>query len=265
MLKNIFILSALITLVACSAKVTSEEAPPPQEKSSAGPYTVDFNNSSMTYQHSFSLPIDQSAGKVEYYVTTPNIADIEVVHTSLKVTGCSASQVIHQLLWLPDSQKTEGIYLSIGQSFKTRANVQGTFLHSLRGLDGCTQVELSTTLRQKPKASLPPRTCKESNDTTCKVEVYCAEDYPGKKYMEVEVWKESWGTTLRKYSLNDNGSRTLSSMNTVTSSNTGSMWIYSDARGSSTLRFDTSNGKGVFTLQVGGSNFPTDVTCQSYL
>lgn len=153
MLKKIILLfGCLIALNACQVKSTSshpvQPPPPPPEKPSAGPYTVVFDNTNNIYHHSFNLTIDQKEGKVEYLITLPEALKIELFNTQLSVVGCTASQVTHEIYWLPNKNKIEWYYVSIGSTFTAEANAEGTLVHVIKGLDGCQSLTLSTTLKR---------------------------------------------------------------------------------------------------------------------
>lgn len=154
--KIILLLGSLIALNACQVKSSTPQSaqppPPPPEKPSAGPYIVIFDNTNNTYHHSFNLNIDQKEGKVEYLITQPDAVKIEMFNTQLSVVGCSASQVTHELFWLPNKNKIEWYYVSIGSVFTTEANAEGTLVHVLKGLDGCQSLTLSTTLKRVLKS-----------------------------------------------------------------------------------------------------------------
>jgi hypothetical protein len=264
MLKNILLIfGLLLTIAACSVETKSEDVVPPSinEKSQAGPYTVDFNNSNNNYQHNFKMNIDQNEGKVEYFITTSDAVEIEFVGTSLKVTGCSASQVTHQTYWIPDGKTTTGQYVIPGSTFKTQAATRGTFTHILRDLSGCTLLDLTTTLRKKQTSSMK---CKESSDSNCHVAIYCKEKDPLKSFIEVEVWEESWGTTLREFRNQGNGTRNLMTMNSVTFSNNGteSTYISKSVSDKTFLKYNNQNLLGLYSQAIQGTQVNTDVTCE---
>mgnify|MGYP003407425659 CR=1 FL=1 len=150
--KIVLLLGALIALNACQVKNTTPQPvqppPPPPEKPSAGPYSVVFDKDTNAYHHSFKIDLDQKEGKVEYLLTLPVIAKIELSHTQLSVVGCSASQVTHELFWIPDQQKLSWYYVSIGSTFTTEANTEGKLIHIVKGLEGCQSLTLSTTLKR---------------------------------------------------------------------------------------------------------------------
>jgi hypothetical protein len=251
-----------LALTACSVHTSPEEVAPPanNEKTSAGPYQVAFDATTKTYQHSFEMDINQADGKVEYYVNTPEASEVEFVNTSLKVTGCAAGQVNHQTYWVPDSSTTAAQSIAMGSTFKTRAGVQGTFLHVLRGLTGCSHVSLSTTLKKKQSSSMK---CKESSDTNCRVDVYCKEDGIPTNYIEVEVWKESWATTLRKFMNHGDGSRSLMNMNSVILANNSTETTYTSNSGSSVtyLKYNNQTLVGIYSQDVMGTPVTTTLRC----
>lgn len=265
MLKNIILMTTLFGILsACSGSKSSETvAEAPVESTSVGPYAVDFNNDAKTYQHNFNIRIAQDEGKVEYNIFTSEIVEVELLSAPLQVTGCPASQVLHQIIWFANSTKPSGIAVKPGATFKTIANTQGTLMHSIRGLKGCERVDLTTTLHQKPKQIIAPRKCQESSDLNCKVEMYCTE--PGYKYTEVEVWKESWGTTLRKFNVNSSGSRTMSNLDTVSAVASGNQMTYRATNNSNSLSVNLVTGVSLYTIYAAGQSFPIDLTCQSYL
>lgn len=262
MLKKTFLLLASgLIIAACSATQSEDVAPPVAKENSAGPYDVTFDPTTGIFQHNFEMNIAQSEGKVDYYIQTPEEIDVTFVETALKVTGCPASQVTHQTFWLPDSATTSGQYLGVGSVFRTRAGIRGSFMHVLRGLDGCATVNLTTKLQKRMGSNMP---CKESTDTTCRVQVYCKETDPVRTYVEVEVWKESWGVTLRKFMNSGNGTRSLMATNTVVSTSTTTETTYSaNSPGDRTyLRFNNQTFAGVYSQDVMGNAYPTDVTCK---
>jgi hypothetical protein len=250
-------------MIACSKSSDSGKVADPgtNDKAQAGPYVVDFGTTK-SYQHSFKIPINQNEGKVEYFITMPEATDIVLTDTSLTVTGCPASQVIHQTFWLPDSAVASGQYVVIGSSFRTLAGTQGTFLHILKGLDGCTDVNLSTTLTKKDK---PAMKCKESRDPNCQVQVYCKEsDALPTNYIEVEAWKEYGGISLYKFMNHGDGTRSQMSMNSAAFTNDGTQSKYSATSNSTYLRYNNTTRIGLYYESIAGQSFTTDVNCTVY-
>ncbi|WP_413291340.1 hypothetical protein [Bdellovibrio sp. HCB337] len=263
MLKNsILVISTGLILAACSASVKTEEVAPPgnNEKANGGPYTVDFSAADSTYKHSFKIPINQAEGKVEYFIKTAEAADIEFVSTQMKVTGCPANQVTHKTFWIPDSQNTVGQYVVPGSTLKTRAGVQGTFMHIVLGLTNCTDVELNTVLKKKKVSNMK---CKESSDSTCRVQVYCREGNYPTNYVEVEVWQDAWGMSLRKFMNGGDGTRGLMASNSVTVLNNGTDTIYTNNSGSDKvfLKYNNQTFAGLYSQDIMGNTFDSRVTC----
>ena len=253
-------------LTACSATSNDGGQVPPQTaNSTTGPFVVEFSADAKTYQHNMTVTIDDTAGGVQYLLTTAAAEDVVFISTDLKVTGCAPSQVKHNVFWLPTGDPSYAIPLSPGSTFRTRAGIQGIFLHSLAGLDGCASVNLTTILKLKEKTVTPAPKCKESSEASCQVQVACVDSKGSDRYVEVEVWKESWGTTLRKFTLASNGTRTLAAMNSVTGTQSGSIWNFKTDRDLTSLRLDTVAKTGLYNLAAAGQVFPTELFCESYL
>lgn len=149
---KVIFLACLFFLTACSKSNDSEVVQSPvAEKAEVGPFTVAFSGDNQSYEHNFKININQDEGKVEYFVQTAEAAKIDFIDTKLTVSGCPAAQVIHRTFWIPDASTQEGELTMPGFFFETIANKKGVLLHVLKGLNGCSSVELKTVLKkQKP-------------------------------------------------------------------------------------------------------------------
>ncbi|MEZ0390656.1 MAG: hypothetical protein ACAH59_00470 [Pseudobdellovibrionaceae bacterium] len=267
-LKRSLILSFFF-LAACGKSAESETVPPSgQDKQTTemGPYTVAFAGPEETYEHTMKgVPVTDE-GKVEYFITTNEKSKITLVKTELKVTGCSASQVTHHTFWVPDAEKpTQGQLVLAGLQFEPQPSVKGIFLHVIKGLNGCSEVELSTSLKRskltQPNPTFPVgQNCAgQPASDGCKVQVYCREQDPLSNYVEVEVWKQSWGLQIRKYMHRSDGTQSLMLSETGTLSDAPSTTTYWGS--SSTLKFGKTSGEGTFSESVNGQTFKTDLDC----
>lgn len=264
--KKILIVT-LLFLAGCGKPADSEVVPSAEantEDSKAGPYTVEFGGPELVYEHTMKGYPNNTEGKVEYFITTAEKAKITLVKTELKVTGCSASQVTHQTFWLPDANVSEGQLVMTGMSFQPQQNVKGVLLHSIRGLDGCTEVELLTSLKMekilKPNPTFPVgQACEGTTGDSCKVQVYCREQDPFSSYVEVEVWKRSWGIELKKFMKYSDGTRNL--MVSEMASESVGAFSYSYVGSTANLYFNSTTGVGKLNEKVGGQTYPTDLDC----
>ena len=260
-MKKLILLSATLFIAACSSE--SGNAPKPgsdnnNKAESAGPYSVSFDNAN-NYTHTFTMPINQDEGVVDYYITTPTARVIEFIDTNVKVTGCDASAVKHFVAWVPDMSKpTTGYEVVPKRKFTTVAGTQGGLRNSLKGLQGCATIEMTLSLKLIPPTV---KACAESTDKNCRVDVYCKEKGNFSTYAEVEVWKESWGSlTLRHFMKSSDGTRGQILMTTATQSNetTKAKYVGSNA----TLSIDKATGSGVLTEVFSGHTMTVDLNCQ---
>lgn len=246
-MKNLILaLGLCLFLAACEDAGDPREVSKPSDKPSAdaGPYTVSFSGNDQSYTHSFNLPIQQEEGQVVYNILTPASVEVEFIDTSLKVAGCPAGSVKHQIFWSQDaSQPTIGQYLTTGAIFRTRAGMTGMFRHVVHGLGGCTSLTLTTKLKVKPQTL---RTCNGTLEpATCQVMAYCRQSATS-YYSEVEVWKEARGLILRKFMNRGDGTRTLQVMADVIRTNQGGVVSYNDNYGDASLRIDSVSRIGMF-------------------
>lgn len=146
-MRKLILFLAVITLAACS-KSEGQKVPPGNDPQAVGPFTVDFSKSA-SYAHSFKVPINQSEGGVDYLIQLSTEEYVEITKADVIVTGCPATQVTHKIFWKADSKVNQGYYLNAGSIFKNRAGVEGTLMHILYGLSGCTHVEVQTLLTKK--------------------------------------------------------------------------------------------------------------------
>lgn len=151
-------ITACLLLTACGKSNKSNEVPKPapdttqEGRTGAGPYTVVFS-ADHTYSNHFNMEINQSEGIVDYYITRPEVTEIEFVSTTVKMMGCDANQVTHQVFWIPDlAAPTRGYRVIPGTSFFVRAGESGTLRHLLTGLTGCRYIDFQLSLRIKPAA-----------------------------------------------------------------------------------------------------------------
>lgn len=265
---RILIASALLLLAACSKSPESEIVPSGDGNAAAGdvgPFTVAFQGPEQTYEHSIKGVPKQNEGKVEYFVTTAEKSKVTLVKTQVQVTGCPAAQVTHHTFWVSDvSNMSEGQLILPGQSFEPKVSVKGVLLHVLKGLDGCSEIEVLTSLKRtamtQPNPGFPVGGACEGTTDGCMVQVYCREPDIQTNFIEVEIWKRSWGTLVQKYmNPGDGTKRGLMVSETVTPSSTASSLTF---LGSSTkLNFSTTTGVGVFTEKFAGQTFQYDLDC----
>lgn len=119
-------------------------------------------------------------------------------------------------------------------------------------------------MEKKEITPQPTKQCKESKNELCRVEVYCDEIDYGNQYYEVEVWSESGEITLRKFNMNEDGTRTLMSYETVNKVVEESDVVYGRSDSKSKLKYNKVTKKGIYTLSIGGSDYKLDLNCQSY-
>lgn len=263
MKKLFFCLTLCLSLIACEDPSGEREAAKPgtehSEKTGAGPYQVVFSGADQSYQHSFSFPIRQEEGKVEYYVQTPSSIEVEFLETRLTVSGCAASNVKHQIFWMPDVRISNMVYyLKEGESFRTQSGVRGSFVHLIRGLGGCTDINLTTKMRMKPAIVRP---CKESNSPgACKVLAYCRANYPT-NFTEAEIWQEPHGMSLRKYMNFGDGNRRLMASSSVSMMAQGNVMTYSNSSGDISLSIQEVTRVGTLVITTFGQPSTERLDC----
>jgi hypothetical protein len=258
-MKKLIIPSLFLFLSACSVNSDEVKKPDIHQAESVGPFSVVFNNDA--YTHTFKAQIGQEAGSVEYNIQTANATTIELVDTALKVQGCNARDVQHQIFWIPDSKNNPNIGVAIGvkNTFMSRAGTQGTLRHTIRRIGNCTSLELTTALKAKSAPAVP---CKESTDTSCKVAVYCKEKGDYSSYSEVEVWNERWGTTLRQYMNHGDGSRSLMAMMSAVLSDQTNRVLYTSSNPVASLSVEKNTGAGIFKEVFNGTEMNLKLNCQ---
>lgn len=152
-LKMILCLFAFASVLsACNKKpdAAPETVPAPVDRTeaSASSYRIDFTNSPI-YQHSFKMNIDQAEGKVDYLLTLDEDTVVQVELVKAQVTGCVATQVKHEVFWIPDQRRSQqGQFVTNGSVFQAFAGIEGKLMHTFRGLSGCKSIEVITNLKK---------------------------------------------------------------------------------------------------------------------
>lgn len=82
------LLVSILTMIiglGCSKKNSTREFVPHKkiENEGVGPFNVMFDPTTHRYEHRLNLEINQDEGKVEYYLTTTESANIVLVNSSL--------------------------------------------------------------------------------------------------------------------------------------------------------------------------------------
>lgn len=246
--------SALIQLmsvlaVSCGKPRAPEQvAPPapPENPLETGPFAVTFNPNTRNYSHTLKVNINQTEGKVEYTINTPDSIKVEFLNTDLSVEGCPAAQVIHQTFWLPNSEDTKsGIVVAEGSLFDTRPGVTGTLFHALTGLEGCTNINLTTELKKQRGNCFG-----YAGSESCQTLVACR-NQSNDPVAEIEIWRTG-GTilTLHEFKSNVKGDRWETYKSVVDdlsdSYSKAYGWITRDAL----LRLSFNRTSGVGTLNV---------------
>ncbi len=225
-----------------------------QEHPEVGPFTVQFAPTDQSYLHHFKVNIDQDEGKVEYYITTAADEKVEIKDIVLKVTGCPANQISHQMFWAPDSaQNNFGYQEYLGDKFQTTAKVKGVFIHSLKNMRGCTAVDLMTKLTKyiytppHPEFTVGHPCPEASTSDQCKVKLYCREKNPLTSYYEFEAWKRGNQYTLSHFYNHGDGTRGLLSSNSANESSINNETKYTSSNFKVSLNMNLSTGDGIFT------------------
>ncbi len=246
-------LSIFIFLVLGCGKPT-ESTVATQEHPEVGPFTVQFAPTDQSYQHNFKVNIDQDEGKVEYYVTTAADEKVEIKDIVLKVTGCPAGQISHQMFWAPDSTQSNFGYQEYkGDKFQTTAKIKGTFIHSLKNLKGCTAVDLTTKLVKyvyttpHPEFSVGQHCPEASASDQCTVKLYCREKNPLNSFYEFEIWKRGNQYGLSHFYNHGDGTRGLLSSNSVNESLINNEIKYTSSSLKVSLNMNLTTGDGIFT------------------
>ncbi len=267
-LKKALVISLLV-LAACKksgeAEVVASTDSDQQAAGDVGPFTVNFDGSAQTFAHSVKGVPKQGEGKVEYYITVNEKSKVTLVSTEIKVVGCPASQVSYQTFWLPDATKAEGTLVMNGLSFQPTPGLKGSLMHVMHGLDGCSEVQLATSLKRekilKPNPTFPVgQACEGSSASSpCTVQVYCREQDPLSTYHEFEVWSYSWGRQVNHYMKSSDGKRSLMSSSSVTVNAGATSTSYTGS--SASLTYDNATGMGRFSERMAGQTFSYDTDC----
>lgn len=264
-MKNIFLLLATLTVFSCSPKKEVMNAVPTANEadgSATGPYTVAFDLTSLTYEHSFEVNIQQDSGKVEYFITTDRNESVVVENYSSSVSGCPVEQVKHVVGWFEIEAGPTTAVLKNQSKFQTKRKTKGKVVHLFENLNGCTKIAVTMKLRQLPHSGPVGKVCDKAADINeCRVDVYCREMY-STNFVEIEVWNRKGQLTLNKFMNRGNGDRGLMSMNSARLATGETTTIYTSTSSSAaSLKIQNSNLSGLYSERIMGQDFSNELIC----
>lgn len=266
-MKKIYCSFAILALlISCSASKNDEIPVTPNEegtenKQSVGPFKIEFNPNTNSYEHSLDIPINQSEGYFEYNFIAPTRQTLRLKSAVATFTGCDQSAPVFEIFWLPNPQdKALFAKLAPNKKFSSIANVQSQMLFNFKKIDGCKTLKLTMSLEKLSSNPHIGKDC-DSNISNCKVLVACTEPGVTSYFYETEVWNHSGSLYLKKFLNRGDGTRSLQTSALARQNSTTRKYIFSSNDNRSELSIDIISSDSIFKDSVNGSTYTHVQTC----
>jgi hypothetical protein len=264
-MKIVLFLAIIATLMSCQ-KVENQESEAVQEtKSEAiGPFKVVFNPLTNEYENTLSIDIQQAEGFFEYEILSNQKDDIQIIESSVFVSGCPSKNVEQTLFWFPDrSNKSVYQKLITGSIFNPAKNFKGSLFYSFKKLDGCSHINVKTKLRKNNIVSKIGIACSPANDIRlCERIAYCREKSEFNSFYEVEVQNQNGSIIIAKYYNYPGQDRKLTSLSTAKVNLMNTEVTYSGDNSNMILRIHRLNYEGQLSENINGTNFVQNHICE---